>query len=260
MKQILLVLLFLLISISKTKAQNYVFGKIVSEDGFELNGVTVTNIYTKEATTTDSKGNFMIAGKIGEELRFTRTRYYRNSLKIGSEDFEKSVNIVLKSVPQEIEEVEIEYQVMGELEEDVKHFGKSKKIKKLEAELDTYIKQKSTSQTMAPRRGEFVQPVGPGISFGKVRRQWNDIDLMDEMIEAVGEDFFIKDLKLTKPEIQNFMFYVLRDFDRRNILQYGEISPADLANFIDLAQTKIVDYRNNVPVSKKKKKRLIFKY
>lgn len=258
MKQILLVLLFLLISISKTKAQNYVFGKVISEDQFELNGVAVTNIYTKETTISDSKGNFMIAAKTGEELRFTRTRYYRNSLKINNEHFEKSVHIVLKTIPQEIEEVKIEYQVTGALEEDVKHFGKSKKLLKLENDLSVYMKQKSSPQTLAPRRGEFVQPVGPGISFGKVRRQWNDIDLMDEMIKAVGEDFFIKDLKLTKPEIQNFMFYVLRDFDRRNILQYGEISPADLTNFIGLAQKKIVDYRNNVPVSKEK--RLIFKY
>jgi hypothetical protein len=46
------------------------------------------------------------------------------------------------------------------LKKDAAHFGKSKKIVKLEEDLGTYIKQKSSYNVIAPKKGEFSQPSG----------------------------------------------------------------------------------------------------
>jgi hypothetical protein len=62
MKKTLLLFLFLLAH--SFYAQEYVFGKITSEQNLELSGVLILNTRTDEKTYSDSDGNFMISAKI----------------------------------------------------------------------------------------------------------------------------------------------------------------------------------------------------
>jgi hypothetical protein len=63
-------------------AQNYIFGKISTEDGVELTDATVINIRTDERVVSNSDGHFMISGRLGDELRFVKAGYERRIRKL----------------------------------------------------------------------------------------------------------------------------------------------------------------------------------
>ena len=61
MKKILL--LFFFTVFANLYSQEYIFGKVTSEQNTEIAGVLVINIKTDEETYTNKDGNFMIAAK-----------------------------------------------------------------------------------------------------------------------------------------------------------------------------------------------------
>lgn len=237
-------LFFCLISVVMLDAQSYVFGKVTSEDGIQLAQVSVINMRTDERSETDTDGQFMIRGERGDELRFSRAGYERVTLTVAAANLEKPVSIVLQSIPQEIEAVNLRYQATGNLREDVRHFGDRGQVKQLKEEVSDYISRKSSREVLAPRHAEFVQPVGPGIPIGKVKDRWDDVDLMIYLIESLGEDYFTEELKLSRAEIQPFIYYVFANFERRQALKYGAADGAVVARFVDAAHKRIDSYRN----------------
>ena len=163
----------------------------------------------------------------------------------------------MEMIPQEIEEVEIKYRLTGDLNKDAAQFGKTKKIIKLETDVGKYLRQKSSPQLMTPQTGDFVQPVGPGFSIGKVKPQWDDIDLSVHLKNTIPIDFFTKDLNLKPAEISTFIFYILNNFERDDILKYAKLANSDYARFQVEAVNKIESFKNNVPnISKDKKMKL----
>ncbi len=148
-------------------------------------------------------------------------------------------------------------QPTGNLESDVRNYGDTKPVAKLKAETATYIKAKSTREVLAPKAGEFVQPVGPGISVGGVKSQWDDIDFMKFITKELGEEFFVSDLKLNVTEIQPFIFYIFRNFDRKSALFTGNPTSADLSRFITESYKKLDSYRKNLPNDPPRKKKWI---
>ncbi len=225
-------------------AQEYVFGKVTSEEYVDLKGVLVININTDEKVHTDSDGNFMIRGKVKDELRTSSPRYERASVTLSAEDFHKPLHIIVKRIPYEIEEVEIQYQVTGDLKKDIQHFGNTKKIRVLKEEIAKDI-AKGSPRNIPRAHGEFVQPVGPGFSVGKVKNQWDDVDFMNFLIREIPVEFFTEDLKLTPAEFSFFILYVFSDFERHHILKYGNPATSDVFRFMEAAERKIADYRNN---------------
>ncbi len=239
----LLILIFCLFG-KIVSAQELVFGKVTTEEHVDLQGVVVINLNTDEKVQTDRDGNFMIRGKVKDELRTSSPRYERVSVTLSAEDFRKPLHIIVKRIPYEIEEVEIKYQVTGDLKKDVQHLGEARKVKILKTEIAKDI-------ALGPRpnipraHGEFVQPVGPGFSIGKVKNQWDDVDFMNFLIREIPDDFFTEDLKLTKPEISFFILYVFKDYERKNILKNGNPGYSDVMRFMQVSERKIVDYKSN---------------
>ena len=87
-------LLFLLLFFTlKIYSQQYIFGKVVSEQNVEISGVLVLNTRTDEKTFTDNNGNFMISGKKADILRFVKQKFDRITYIAAQEDFEKSIKI-----------------------------------------------------------------------------------------------------------------------------------------------------------------------
>ena len=82
-------LLFLLLSVVSANlySQNYVFGKVVSENGFELGGVVVLNMSSEAKTLSDKDGTFMLKADAGNEIRFVKPKYERISVKVSAESF-----------------------------------------------------------------------------------------------------------------------------------------------------------------------------
>ena len=234
-------LLFLFILANSFYAQEYIFGKITSEQNIELSGVLILNTRTDEKAYSDSDGNFMISAKNNDALRFVKQKYDRITYSVKPEDFKNSIKITLIKSVVEIEEVEIKSKLTGNLREDARRVESVKKVK-LNKEIAKYIAEKSDPEIIKPRGGEFVQPKGEGFSVGKVSNQADQIDLAEDFLEILGEDYFT-DLGLKKSEISGFIFHVMNGLDLKNAYKYGYLKGSDIAQFRKQAETKINDFR-----------------
>ncbi len=225
-------------------AQDYIFGKIVSEDKVEIQEVTVINIRTDERVATNRDGHFMISGRAGDELRFVKTGYERANQKITKENISSPINVTLMRAATLIAEVEIKKGVTGDIKVDAKNLNPPRKVQKLKSDLAKYMSQKSDPRVLAARPGEFVQPVTKGVfSFGKIKDKWDDIDFMNYLQTALGDKFF-EDLKIDKSQIQHFILYIFRSgFERKTILKYGYCSEADLNRFKNAVLHRISMYK-----------------
>ncbi|AZA51256.1 carboxypeptidase regulatory-like domain-containing protein [Chryseobacterium carnipullorum] len=224
-------------------AQNYIFGKVISEDNAEIQEVTVINIRTDERGVTNRDGHFMVSGRAGDELRFVKAGYERIVRKVSKENIESPLNITLARATILIPEVEIKQGLTGDLKIDTKNLNRPKKVDKLIKDMDRYIAQKSDPRILAAKPGEFVQPKGQGFFIGKVKNKWDDIDLISYLHAALGDDYFTN-LKIEKPQIEHFINYVLAGgFERQKILKYGFCSDADLNRFQRFVLTRISSYR-----------------
>ena len=234
-------LLFLFILANSFYAQEYIFGKITSEQNLELSGVLILNTRTDEKAYSDSDGNFMISAKNNDALRFVKQKYDRITYSVKPEDFKNSIKITLIKSVVEIEEVEIKSKLTGNLREDARRVESVKKVK-LNKEIAKYIAEKSDPEILKPRGGEFVQPVGQGFSVGKVSSKADRIDLAEDFLEILGEDYFT-DLGLKKSEISGFIFHVMNGLDLKNAYKYGYLKGSDIAQFRKQAEIKINDFR-----------------
>lgn len=143
MKTKLLILLFSALSLS-TYAQQYIFGKVSSEFGSELENVIIMNTRTDEKVVSDKDGNYMIPAKAFDELRFVRSGYERNSAKISADHFSKPLNMILAQAPYEIPEIELVFHPTGNLKKDVKSLDPPKRVMALNADLNKYMMTPST--------------------------------------------------------------------------------------------------------------------
>lgn len=227
----------------QANAQNYIFGKVVSEDNAEIQDVAVLNIRTDEMVVTNRDGHFMISGRAGDELRFVKAGYERIGKKVSQENIESPINITLARATILIPEVEVKQGITGNIKIDAKNLNKPKKVEKLIKDLDQYISQKSDPRILAAKPGEFVQPKGQGFYIGKIKNKWDDIDLISYLHTALSDEYFIN-LKIEKPQIDHFITYVLAGgFERKTILKYGFCSDADLYRFQRFVLTRISSYR-----------------
>lgn len=231
----------------KTHAQTYIFGKVISESGTEMQDVNVINIRTDEMVLSNTDGHFMISGKAGDELRFIKAGYDRLSKRISQENIQAPINVTLVRTTIEIPEVQVKQVLTGNLKIDSRTYNKPQKVQKLTKEIDRYIAQKSDPRILAARPGEFVQPKGEGFSIGKAKDKWDDIDLMNYIKASLGDEYFTN-LKIEKPLIDHFISYVLAGgFERKKILKYGYCSDADLYRFQRFVLVRISSYRTPQP-------------
>lgn len=240
-KLLFILLTFLFVD---AQAQDYIFGKVTSEENTEISGVTVINIRTDERILTNRDGHFMISGRSGDELRFVKNGYERANRRINSENISTPVNITLVRAAALIAEVEVKKEITGDIKIDSKNLNPPRKVEKLKSDLAIYMRRKSAPSVLASRPGEFVQPVTKGVfSIGKVKNKWDDMDLLNYLQASLGQEFFL-DLKIDKAQIQHFILYILRTgFERKNILKYGYVTEADLNRFKNTVLNRISAYK-----------------
>ncbi|KUJ53847.1 carboxypeptidase-like regulatory domain-containing protein [Chryseobacterium aquaticum] len=238
-----LLFIFSLFFCISMNAQEFIFGKVTSEDNIEMLDVTVINIRTDERVTTNRDGHFMISGRQGDNLRFIKSGYDRLNIVVTKENVVSPMNITLVRSAQLIDEVEIKKALTGDLKVDTKTLNPPRKVEKLKSDLAVYIKQKSDPRILAARPGEFVQPKGQGFSIGKVKNKWDDVDFMNYLVTALGYQYF-NDLKIENSQVQHFIYYVLAGgFERKSILKYGFVSDADLMRFQRAVLNRISTYK-----------------
>lgn len=144
MKIKLLYLLFLLVSVSLF-SQEYIFGKVSSEFGTEMPEVTIINLRTDDKTLTDKDGNYMIAARNFDELRFVKSGFDRTSLKLSGKNFSEPLNVSLQKSPYVIEEVALAFQFTGNLKKDVKALDPAKRVVALNSNMTAYMMKPPTA-------------------------------------------------------------------------------------------------------------------
>lgn len=236
MKKILL--LFFFTVFANLYSQEYIFGKVTSEQNTEIAGVLVINIKTDEETYTNKDGNFMIAAKSTDLLRFVKQKFDRVSYTIKPEDFQKSITINMQKATIEIDEVEIKNKLTGNLKDDINKVENKKKTK-LNQEISKMNLEKTDLTILLPRAGEFKQPKGEGFSVGTIKDRWDTVDVNQGYLYILGEYYFVEELGLQKEEVAHFIGYVMQSLNLKNIKKKGYFLSEDIAKFQVLAEKKI---------------------
>ena len=236
MKKILL--LFFFTVFANLYSQEYIFGKVTSEQNTEIAGVLVINIKTDEETYTNKDGNFMIAAKSKDLLRFVKQKFDRVSYTIKPEDFQKAITISMQKSTIEIDEVEIKNKLTGNLKDDINKVENKKKTK-LNQEISKMNLEKTDLTILLPRAGEFKQPKGEGFSVGTIKDRWDTVDVNQGYLYILGEDYFVEELGLQKEEVAHFIGYVMQSLNLKNIKKKGYFLSEDIAKFQVLAEKKI---------------------
>lgn len=132
-------LLFLFLS-AYSFAQNRISGIINDENGNFQGQVLILNMSKNLTAFSDGKGNYSISAEKGNELRFVKDGFYRAELIVTDKMFSENENIVLKAIEILIPEVELKYVPTGNLENDAKNVGISKRVSALNSKMDEYMK------------------------------------------------------------------------------------------------------------------------
>lgn len=113
MKIKLLSLIIFLFFIKAFSQSDYVMGNISNENGDKLPNASIVNLRTDQVVVSDFMGNFVIAAKASDELRIARQGYERKNLIVNTENFSKSMDVKLFTIPLEIEEVKLTFRPTG---------------------------------------------------------------------------------------------------------------------------------------------------
>ncbi|WP_312762333.1 hypothetical protein [Epilithonimonas sp.] len=108
----LLFFYFLIISIAI--CSQTISGVVVSEEDHPISKVLIVNMSSNQKVYTDNFGNFSIAGKMSDELRFAKEKYKGERIKINND----LLKVILQQLPQEIEEVKIVNKRLAESQEE----------------------------------------------------------------------------------------------------------------------------------------------
>ena len=107
-------LLFYCLFISLFVCSQTISGVVVSEEDHPISKVLIVNMSSNQKVYTDNFGNFSIAGKMGDELRFAKEKYKGERIKINND----LLKVILQQLPQEIEEVKIINKRLAESQEE----------------------------------------------------------------------------------------------------------------------------------------------
>lgn len=107
-------LLFYCLCISLFVCSQTISGVVVSEEDHPISKVLIVNMSSNQKVYTDNFGNFSIAGKMGDELRFAKEKYKGERIKINND----LLKVILQQLPQEIEEVKIINKRLAESQEE----------------------------------------------------------------------------------------------------------------------------------------------
>lgn len=143
MRKKLLFIITTIIFVS-AQAQQVIIGKISTESGAEIPNATVFNVRTEQRTLTDQFGNFAIPASATDELRFVVQGFERVSKKIESEDFARSVNVILRKGEIAIEEVIIAFKPTGNLKKDSRALDEAPKVVALNTNLRSTMRGPQT--------------------------------------------------------------------------------------------------------------------
>lgn len=158
-------------------SQHTVTGKIVDENGMNINSVLIINISNNKSTHSDVSGQFVIEAEENDEIRLVKEGYYRSDKKINGDYLNSPLYIRLLKTETLIPEVKISYQPTGNLERDSKYYGEGKRLAELESSMDAYMR----SPLKEPLPKNTISKTFKGHDFSA-----GQIDLVNTFLAGLG--------------------------------------------------------------------------
>ena len=237
-KAFLVLLLIVSFKLSSQNNREHIEGKIIN-GSLLIENIHIINKNSGKATISNSKGEFHIAVKINDTLRFSGIQFYNKEVLISNQLIKNKV-IVIKLFQKinELDEVEVKvHDLSGNLIIDAKKvkdsvtkvnslafdFSMIDFSKPIVLDIDEFSRSRTSSdgQLMTPNGNilgllSFVlNPLFKEVSkIGKKRRQRkndervykkNAINAPEKMIAEFGETFFTETLKIPNEEILSFI-------------------------------------------------------
>ncbi|WP_312765430.1 carboxypeptidase-like regulatory domain-containing protein [Epilithonimonas sp.] len=241
MKIKLLFLLITLFSIKVFSQSEYILGTITNESGDKLPNATIYNLRTDQVVESDKMGNFAIQAKASDELRIVRQGYERKLISLTSDNFSKSLEIKLTTIPQEIEEVKLSFKPTGILKKDVTRLNPPAKVVALNGAMNNYMR--TPLNEVAPKASTPSAFKQPDFAAG----QLNLMKLAGAISGLVGKATSYPKTTADYSETQEFYKRVKSVVDMRYYTEYG-LDEYDFDIFLayaDKAYDLAKNYRKN---------------
>lgn len=196
-------------------AQSYIFGRITSEDGAEMQNVNVINIRTDEMVISNKDGHFMVSGKEGDELRFVKPGYERLTKRVSKDNVQSPMNVSLVRTTIQIPEVEVKKGLTGNLAKDNQQLNESVKLQALKSDMSKYMRSPLTE----PLPDKSVSKTFTGHDY-KV----GQVDVLGVIGKAINLIASTKKPKITKAnylEFQDFMIQLKNEVNLDFLRKYG---------------------------------------
>lgn len=243
MKTTLSFTVFLLFCSGLVSAQQYLFGKVVTEENNPIVGVQVVNMRTNEITVTDTKGIFMIAALSGDKIRVVSQRFVPQEFRAASANFEKPVDIVMLRQEVEIPEVKIAFVPSGDLKKDVQALKQSGKVNRLKSELNTYMQKPPAGGAEPKLSMPQTLAMGPNYSAGQV----NVLGLAGAVAGLIHNAVKPKPIIANYYETEAFFAEVRTRIDRKYFTEHGldDFRFDELVAYANMRYNLATKYRGN---------------
>ncbi|WP_300673970.1 hypothetical protein [Soonwooa sp.] len=215
-------------------------------NNYPVAGALIINLSTEQRTTSTAFGFYSIAAKAGDKIRITRSGY--ENINFHVQNLNTSYDYDITPIPKEIEEVVIAQTPTGDLTKDSEAFGRSLKDRRVNDGIRKTIKLPSEFYVERLRKpGDFVQPVGPGISFGAIDNKWSLPDCVEWLHSELTDEYFAE-FGLESQDVNRFLSFSLMTMDKKTyaeILKYGYISPFNMGQIKLIFEKTILTFKKN---------------
>lgn len=204
-------------------------GEIVT-DSIPASGIHIVNLTRENGTTSDFSGRFEIRAALGDQILFSSVQLENRQLVVNHTQFDSGkIEVKLHPARNELDEISIsDLKLSGYLEKDVfriKIFDRNKFGIPFAAEKPTQIERHlhtaSTSAGGIPMDLLLNTLNGKIAMLKKAKANDEMVILVKEVLNRVGEEFFISEFKILQSEIVNFIYYCARAPEFSQVVNAG---------------------------------------
>jgi hypothetical protein len=222
--KLLLTVLLFVFQLSFSQTEKLLKG-IISSSNYVLKNVNVINKTSEKSTTTNEKGEFVIAAKVNDSLLFYTKDYYLKRIKLSNEQIEQNnLQVEMIKKPEELEEVVVNQMKSIKLSKDKNHEqGKLDNIEvdKRGAKIRTGVYDGSIENGMT----KIIRLFGP-------EKTLPEIEFATVAKNTCDTIFFTKNLKLKPEEVGLFLQFC--DADSRSKKLIGNLNILSMMDFLTI--------------------------
>ncbi|AUC84152.1 hypothetical protein CW731_02050 [Polaribacter sp. ALD11] len=263
MKKTLLFIIFIIsVSSYSQKNKSFFFGKII-DSTLAVKDAHVINLKTRQGTFSNEYGIFRISAKENDSLQITSIGYKTTLIQVKAFHLREKKNLIfLKRETYNLDEIVLKRtDLTGSLSLDVKKTPKNYKadaVEKLLHEIKSMDIYAISNMPMGANEIHLAKPKaikltgtfqGVGISSGgktAISKEKYLLDKLEEeqqvsikIFKLLGEDFFLKELKIPKEKYNHFFTYcsykgVVELYKKNKILKLIKVLKEESIGYLKL--------------------------